>query len=167
MKSRQIVITLVALVAIGVTSFFAYRYEQRRETADTCPFCERMVHSSTAYRLTVDGHELAACCPRCGMRAQVNREQGKLDHARATDVTTGETIAAESATYVEGGDVQYCTHGNQPVTREPNGVSVREYDRCLPTLAAFKTLQEADLYQKQHGGRILSYAQSLDSVREQ
>ena len=101
------------------------------------------------------------------MRAQVNREQGKLDHARATDVITGETIAAQSATYVEGGDVQYCTHGDQPVTREPNGVSVREYDRCLPTLAAFKTLQEADLYQKQHGGRILSYAQSLDSVREQ
>jgi hypothetical protein len=53
------------------------------------------------------------------------------------------------------------------VTREPNGVSVREYDRCLPTLAAFKTPQEADLYQKQHGGRVLTYAQALDSVRAQ
>ena len=167
MKTREIIVTLLALVAIGVTSFFAYRYEQRRATADTCPFCDRMVHSATAYRLTVDGHEMAACCPRCGMRAQVNREQRKLDHAHATDVTTGETIAADSATYVEGGDVLYCTHGNQPVTREPNGVSVREYDRCLPTLAAFKTPQEADLYQKQHGGRVLTYAQALDSVQGQ
>ena len=167
MKTRDIVITLVALVAIGVTSFFAYRYEQRRETADTCPFCDRMVHSSTAYRLTVDGHEVAACCPRCGMRAQVNREQGRPGQARATDVTTGKSIAAESATYVEGGDVQYCTHGNQPVTREPNGVSVREYDRCLPTLAAFKTPQEAEVYQHQHGGRVLTYEQALASVREQ
>lgn len=167
MKTHEIIITFVALVAIAVTSFFAYRYEQRRETADTCPFCDRMVHSSTAYHLTVDGHEVAACCPRCGIRAQVNREQGTLDHARATDVTTGETIAAESATYVEGGDVQYCAHGDQAVTREPNGVSVREYDRCLPTLAAFKTPQEAALYQKQHGGRVVSYAQALDSGREQ
>jgi hypothetical protein len=167
MKTREIIITFVALVAIAVTSFFAYRYEGRREMADTCPFCERMVHSSTAYRLTVNGHEVAACCPRCGMRAEVNREKGKLGGARATDVTTGETIAAESATYVEGGDVQYCTHGNQAVTREPHGVSVREYDRCLPTLAAFKTPQEADLYQKQHGGRVVSYAHALDSVREQ
>ena len=150
-----------------MTCIFAYRFEQKRATADTCPFCDRMVHSATAYRLPVDGHEVAACCPRCGMRAQVNREQGKLDHPRATDVITGETIAAESATFVEGGDVQYCTHGDQPVTREPNGVSVREYDRCLPTLAAFKTPQEAEIYQHQHGGRVLGYEQALASVREQ
>jgi hypothetical protein len=53
MKAREIAITLVALVAIGVTSFFAYRYEQRRETAGMCPFCDRMVHPDTAYRLKV------------------------------------------------------------------------------------------------------------------
>jgi hypothetical protein len=115
----------------------------------------------------VNGHEMAACCPRCGMHAQVNQEQGKPGHAWATDVNTGESVVAESATYVEGGDVQYCTHGDQPVTREPNGVSVRDYDRCLPTLAAFKTSQAAELYQHQHGGRVLTYEQALASVREQ
>jgi hypothetical protein len=167
MKAREIIITLVALVAIGFTSFFAYRYEQRRETADTCPFCDRMVHAVTAYRLQVGGRELTACCPRCGMHAMLNEEQGKVKRARATDVNSGESVAADSATYVEGGDIQYCTHGNQPVTREPNGVSVREYDRCLPTLAAFKTPQEAAAYQQQHGGRVLSYEQALASVREQ
>ena len=31
MKARAIVVTLIALVAIGVTSFWAYRYEQKRE----------------------------------------------------------------------------------------------------------------------------------------
>jgi hypothetical protein len=167
MRTREITITLVALVAIGVTSFFAYRYEQRRETAGTCPFCDRMVHPVTAYRLKVDGHEVTACCPRCGMHAMLNREQGKPGDAWATDVNSGESVAAQLSTYVEGGDIQYCTHGNQPVTREPHGVSVREYDRCLPTLAAFKTPKEAELYQKQHGGLVLSYAQALDSVREQ
>ena len=167
MKAREILVTLAALLAIGCTSFFAYRYEQRRETAGMCPFCDRMVHSVTAYRLKVDGHEVAACCPRCGMHAQVNQEQGKPGQAWATDVNTGESVAAESATYVEGGDVHYCTHGDQPMTREPHGVSVREYDRCLPTLAAFKTPQEAEAYQRQHGGRALSYSQALASVREQ
>ena len=167
MKIREITITFVVLIAIAVTSFFAYRYEQRRDLAGTCPFCDRMVHSVTAYHLKVDGHDVAACCPRCGMHAQMNHEQRNTGTAIATDVTTGERIAADSATYVEGGSVQYCMHGNQPVTREPNGVSVREYDRCLPTLAAFKTPQEADLYQKQHGGRVLSYAEALESVREQ
>jgi hypothetical protein len=101
------------------------------------------------------------------MHAQVNQEKGKPGKAWATDVNTGESVAAESATYVEGGEIQYCTHGNQPVTHEPNGVSVREYDRCLPTLAAFKTPQEAEVYQQQHGGRVLSYTEALDSVRKQ
>jgi len=95
------------------------------------------------------------------------QEKGKPGKAWATDVNTGESVAAESATYVEGGEIQYCTHGNQPVTHEPNGVSVREYDRCLPTLAAFKTPQEAEVYQQQHGGRVLSYTEALDSVRKQ
>jgi transcription elongation factor Elf1 len=167
MKARETLITLVALLAIGLTSFFAYRYEQRRETAGMCPFCDRTVHSVTAYRLKVGDHVVAACCPRCGMHAQVNQPQGKPGMAWATDVDTGERVAAESATYVEGGDVQYCTHGDQPMTREPHGVSTREYDRCLPTLVAFKTPQEAEAYQRQHGGRVLTYSQALASVREE
>jgi len=167
MKRRDIIVTLAALAAIGGTSFFAYRYQQRRETAGMCPFCDRRVHPATTYRLTVGGRVLATCCPRCGMRAQVNQEQGKPDQAWATDVNTGESVPAESATYVEGGDIQYCTHGNQSVAREPHGVSMREYDRCLPTLVAFKTPQEAEAYRQQHGGRVLRYSEALASVREQ
>jgi len=167
MKAREILVTLVALLAIGVTSFFAYRFEQRREMAGLCPFCDRMVHPVTAYQLRIGGRKVAACCPRCGMHAQVNQEQRKAGQAWATDVNTGESVAAEYATYVEGGDVQYCTHGDQPMTREPHGVSIREYDRCLPNLAAFKTTQEAEVYRQQHGGRVLSYSQALASVREQ
>jgi transcription elongation factor Elf1 len=167
MKAREIFITMVALVAIGVTSFFAYRYEQKRKTAGMCPFCERMVHPVTAYRMKIGNHVMVACCPRCGMHAQLRETQGSSSAAWATDVNTGESVAAESATYVEGGDAQYCTHGDQPMTREPNGVSMRDYDRCLPTLAAFKTPQEAEAYQQQHGGRVLTFAQALASVNEQ
>jgi hypothetical protein len=165
MKAREFSVTLVALLAIGVTSFWAYRYEQRRETAGMCPFCDRVVHPITAYRLKVGDHVVAACCPRCGMHAQANQTHGEPGMAWATDVNTGESVAAESATFVEGGDVQYCTHGDQPMTREPHGVSMREYDRCLPTLVAFKTPQEAEAYRQQHGGRVLSYPQALASVR--
>jgi hypothetical protein len=74
-------------------------------------------------------------------------------------------VAADVASYVEGGDVQFCTHGNESMTREPEGVSVRDFDRCLPTLVAFKTAQEAVTYQQQHGGRVLTYSQALASVR--
>ena len=49
MKTRDIVVTLVALVAIGVTSFVAYRYEKKSETAGMCPFCRP--HGAFCYRL--------------------------------------------------------------------------------------------------------------------
>jgi hypothetical protein len=167
MKPRDMIVTLVALLAIGVTSFWAYRYEQRRESAGLCPFCGRMVHPVTTYRIKLGNHVVEACCPRCGMRAQVNQERGKGGMAWATDVSTGESVAANSAVYVEGGDVQYCTHGAQPMMREPHSASTREYDRCLPTLVAFKTPQEAKAYQEHHGGRVLSYSQAVASVRAQ
>ncbi len=166
MKAREIAVTLAALLAIAATSFFAYRYERKSETAGMCPFCDRMVHSNTAYWLNVGNHEVAACCPRCGMHAQVNQGHVDAGSTWATDVNTGERVSADAATYVEGGDVQYCVHGDQSVTREPIGVSVREYDRCLPTLVAFKTPQEAEAYRQQHGGQVLTYAQALTSVRE-
>lgn len=167
MKAGKFLDTILVLGAIGATAYYAYRSEKRRATADTCPFCDRMVHSITTFRLTVDHHEVAACCPRCGMHAMLNHEQGTTGKAWATDVDTGERVPADSATYVEGGDVRYCVHDDQPAPREPNGASVREFDRCLPTLVAFKTAQEAGDYQHQHGGRVLTYAQALASVREQ
>jgi len=167
MKPRDMIVTLVALLALGVACFWAFRHQQRRERGGMCPYCDRMVHSVTAYRLKVGDRVVVACCPRCGMRAQVSREPGKREMAWATDVNTGEQVPAESAVYVEGGDVQYCTHGDQPMVREPHGASTREYDRCLPTLVAFKTPEEANAYQEQHGGRVLSYSQALASVREQ
>jgi hypothetical protein len=170
MKARETLITVMAFLAIGLTSFWAYRYEQRRQMADMCPFCERMVHPATAFRIRVGDRIVLTCCPRCGMHAEVNQPPGqavKAGGAWATDVNTGETVAAESAVYVEGGDVQYCTHGEAAMAREAQGVSVREYDRCLPTLVAFKTQQEAKAYQHQHGGRVLDFAQALAGVREQ
>jgi hypothetical protein len=167
MRTGKIIITIFALAAISIAAFYGYQYEHRREAADTCPFCDRMVHSITAFRLTVDQHEVAACCPRCGMHAMLNHEHGTTGNAWATDVDTGEKISADSATYVEGGDVRYCVHDDEPAPREPNGASVREFDRCLPTLVAFKTAREAGDYQHQHGGRVLTYAQALASVQEQ
>ena len=167
MKAREVAVTLVALAAIGVTSFWAYRYENRREGSGVCALCDRRVHAVTAYRLQVAGRVVAACCPRCGMHAQMNQALANSGAAWATDVVTGAMIPAESATYVEAGDVQYCTHDDQPMARDSHGVSVRDYDRCLPTLVAFKTPQEAEVYQQQHGGHVLSYAQALASVKTQ
>jgi hypothetical protein len=54
---------------------------------------------------------------------------------------------------------------DKPVHREPQGVSLRAYDRGLPTLVAFRTSQGAAAYREQHGGEILTYEQALERVK--
>jgi nitrous oxide reductase accessory protein NosL len=44
---------------------------------------------------------------------------------------------------------------------------VCDYDRCLPALVTFKTRAEAETYRKEHGGRVLTYAEAVQSVGEQ
>jgi len=81
-------------------------------------------------------------------------------------MNSGESIPAETAYYDEGGNINYCAAHGEAVQRQPQGVSVREYDRCLPTLVAFKTRAEAVAYQQENGGRVLDYAQAMQSVKE-
>ncbi len=165
MKAKETLITLLALVAIGLTSFVAYRYE-RRPDPHLCAICNRDVHGGMSYRLEVSGRTEYACCPRCGMHYQM-QNGGAVKEAWATDLTPGQKIPASEAYYDEGGDVQYCTHGESSVQRTPEGASVRGYDRCLPTLVAFKDRARAEAYQKDHGGRVLTYAEAMESVRAQ
>jgi hypothetical protein len=91
---------------------------------------------------------------------------GKIKKLWATDLTSGESIPADTAYYDEGGNIEYCAMHGAAVQRQPQGVSVRDYDRCLPTLVAFKTRPEAETYQKEHGGRVLNYAEAVQSVKE-
>ncbi len=165
MKGKETLITLLALVAIGLTSYVAYRYE-RRPDPQLCAICNRAVHGGMSYRLEVSGHTEYACCPRCGMHYQM--QNGKaVQQAWATDLATGQKIPAAEAYYDEGGDIQYCTHGASSVQRGEEGAMVRGYDRCLPTLVAFKDHAQAEAYQKVHGGRVLTYDQAMESVRVQ
>ncbi len=165
MKGKETLITLLALAAIGLTSYFAYRFE-RRPNPHLCAICNRDVHEGMSYRLEANGRTEYACCPRCGMHYQM-QNGGAVKQAWATDVATGQQIPASEAYYDEGGDVQYCTHGESSVQRTPAGASVRGYDRCLPTLVAFKDRAQAEAYQKMHGGRVLTYAQATESMRAQ
>ena len=166
MNAKEFWLTAVALAAIAAVSVLAYRHVTR-PPADLCQVCQRDLHHGVTYSLEMaDGTRDKSCCPRCGMHLQIQRP-GTVTRAWATDLGTGAEIPAESAAYVEGGEVEYCTMHANPVRREPQRVAVREYDRCLPSLVAFRTSQEAEAYRQQHGGRVLNYQRALESVKAQ
>ncbi len=163
MRRKDLWLTAGALLAIIGVSILAYRHETR-PVAGVCQICQRPIHGGTEFRLDTGKRVEQACCPRCGMHFQIS-SPGMVRRAWATDLASGRMIPAELASYVEGGDVAYCTMHESSVQREPQGVAVREFDRCLPTLVAFKTRDEAIAYQNQHGGRVLDYAVALESVK--
>jgi hypothetical protein len=164
MRLRDTLVTFLALTAIGLTSYLAVRYETK-PNPNFCNICNRPIHRGMSFLVETDGHREHACCPRCGMHYALNHP-GKVQHLWATDLNSGESIPAQTAYYDEGGNIDYCAAHGEAVQRQPQGVSVRDYDRCLPTLVAFKTRAEAETYQKDHGGRILSYTQAVQSVKE-
>ena len=164
MNAKEPWITVLALAAIVAVSVLAYRHETR-PPADLCQVCQRGLHHGVTYRLEMsDGTREQACCPRCGMHLQIQRP-GAVTRAWATDLATGQELPAEKAVYVEGGDVEHCTMHEAPMRRAPEGVAAREYDRCLPALVAFRTVQEAEAYRQQHGGRVLNYEQAVESLK--
>lgn len=152
------------MAAIAAVSLTAYHYATRPQAA-LCQVCRRGLHHGVNYYLEMgDGTRETACCPRCGMHLQVERPDS-VRQAWATDLATGLRIPATAAVYVEGGDIEYCTQHSSPVTREPQGVAVRAFDRCLPSLVAFRAPADAELYRAEHGGRILNYESALASVK--
>ncbi len=163
MKFKDAVISLVAIgviTALGAWAFFSVS----RPSPDLCRVCERGMHHGVTYRLELASGNEDACCPRCGMHYQVEHP-GAAKRALATDLNSGQFIAADTAYYVEGGDISHCTMHSTPVARQPRGVSVRDYDRCLPSLVAFDSKQAAETYQKQHGGEVLDYTQAMERVK--
>ena len=164
MKLRDTLVTLLALVAIGLASYLAYRYETR-PNPNFCNICNRPIHPGMSFLVQMVGHTERACCPRCGMHYALNHP-GKDHRLWATDMNSGKMIPAETAYYDEGGNINYCATHGEAVQRQAQGVSVRDYDRCLPTLVAFETRAEAETYQREHGGRVLNYAEALQSVKD-
>lgn len=165
MRAKPILVSIAAILAIVGVALLAYRWEAPRQP-DLCQVCSRPIPQQTAYRMETAQGAIHACCPRCALHDMIDHP-GRVRRAWATDFDSRRLIRAETAYYDEGGDVQYCTHGHELMEREPQGVRVRVYDRCLPTLVAFATRDEAETYRQQHGGRVLTYTEAVESVRTQ
>jgi hypothetical protein len=161
MRNLLVGFLLVGLVAAG--GYFAYHYFVL--PSHQCEICGRAVHA-THYSTVVlkDGRRIEACCPRCAMHYEHNMP-GQVAHLSVSDTASGRAIEAQRAVYVEGSDRELCMNAAEDAPREPGVEFDRKFDRCLPSLIAFGDEAAAHEFQRQHGGRLLSFAQALESVR--
>lgn len=162
MKASQLtVLVVLLLVAAGQWSC-----STAADSSDLgiCDMCGRRIVPATAYLIHLaDGKVKHACCPRCGLRFEAKRAD--VVSREAADFTTGERLKAEEAIYVEGSRVHLCCR--QEVERDQAGRQYQlDWDRCMPSLIAFRSAEDAERFRVKEGGAIRSFEELRQSMLE-
>lgn len=121
---------------------------------ETCWICQREVHDSVRTTLTLaSGKSVVACCPRCALHYQ-EEPANKVREIRVTDYGGGGSLSFSEAFLVEGSDETPCLRHHQAMTDESRTPMQVCYDRCMPSLIAFKEETAAGAFAAEHGGTV-------------
>ena len=157
-KNKKLFSATVAVVLLAVASYAVFQWQrQMRENAGTvCQICWRPVHSSMLAVGEVNGEEKRFCCPACALTtAQQSGQPVRL--TRLTDFNTNQPLDPKAAFLVRGSDVNLDMHSQPLVDQEKRPVPVH-FDRCTPSILAFRSREEAQVFLKEHGGELLQIA---------
>lgn len=164
MRVRDVFIGAVFLTVVAGATYFAYR--RFVLPGNQCDVCGREIHAGhESIVLMKTGKKLQACCPRCALHHE-RHHPGQVTGVLVADHRTGEKVRAQDAVYVEGSDEMPCMPESATPPRDPGVEYQMAYDRCVPSLLAFKEEVAARRFLAAHGGRLLSYGQVLESVKQ-
>ncbi len=152
------ILMLAALLGLaGSVGYFTYL---QLGPQGECEICHRPVHEATAYEIHLeDGTCEKACCPRCGLRFQKGRTD--VASAEVTDFDTGQRLDANHAFFVEGSSVNLCH--SKTLETDRSGVQYQlTWDRCMPSLIAFKDRESVESFRRDYGGVIKTYEEILE-----
>jgi len=145
-------VTLV-VAGLGYAGFRVYRASQPEQ----CYACVRAIHAHSRTIAIVKGRPRTFCCPACALSE--HQQEGKP--VRLTELTsflTGEKLAPAEAFIVKGSDVNMCAHARELVDEEKRPAELH-YDRCAPSMLAFKHKDEALQFVRSHGGQVLPFSE--------
>lgn len=125
-----------------------------------CEQCGRTECRNMAFVIRhTDGREVKTCCPRCGLH-YLETEHSPVAALSVHDFETGAAIDAERALYVEGSDITPCLVAGKRPLRDASGCCADPvYDRCLPSLIAFRSKEEAAAFAREHGGAVRAFGE--------
>jgi hypothetical protein len=123
--------------------------------AEHCWVCQREIHPSVRAVVTLaDGKRITACCPRCALHYR--EEPGNsVRSITVSDYGGGRPLPLQKAFLVEGSDVTPCVH-HGPMTDASGQPMEVCFDRCMPSLIAFRDAGQARSFMADHGGQIFA-----------
>ena len=151
MKWAGYLVTPLILSAFCVAGYLLYF-----DHSAVCELCYRHLHEETAYSIRLSqGETVDVCCARCGLHFEMGRTD--LSGSEVADYNSRRRFDAADAFYVENSSVHPCAT-ESPVRKDQSGRQYSlDWDRCLPSLVAFQSKEEALSFQRQKGGVIKNY----------
>lgn len=145
---------LAALVIITLAGAAAYNYWPGE--MPVCQICRRPMHAATSFFVTLEsGHEVELCCPRCGLRFQ--RGRSDVRSVDVSDYMSQRRLPASEAVYVAGSAVHPCC-SQAEILKDRSGIEYEmTWDRCLPSVIAFGSQEDALVFQQKQGGELMTY----------
>ena len=156
--AAAVLLVMTGLVAAG------YHLMATRES-QFCGFCHRSLHPNTKVVAEIDGRRRTVCCARCAIN-EAYQEKKPLRLISVTDFVSGKDIDPKQAYFVEGSRRVLCTH-DMSMVDESKHVQAMTYDRCFPGTYAFARRQDAEAFQRENEGTVLSLAKLLEGVSVQ
>ncbi len=160
---------LCVAVALAVFAATATRLAgcDRIETlihGNRCVLSDRAIHPGTATEVAVGGGPSGpACCIRCAI-TYAQQTGKKVRVISVTDYLTHKQIKPDRAFYVTGSNVAPCVGPPMKATAGRRECCMLGFDRCAPSTLAFADEQDAIRFQREHGGRIETFAELVRST---
>ena len=152
------VLAVVAVIAIATGLGFLGVSAYRSTQAEQCFACQRPIHAHSRTVAIVRGHSQLFCCPACALSEE--RQEGKpVEVKELTAFLTGEKISPDTAYVVRGSAVNMCARTQEILEQDKRAADLR-YDRCAPSLLAFKGKDEATEFSRKHGGAVVSFSEA-------
>jgi hypothetical protein len=144
---------LLFAACLGYLAFRVYRTSQLQQ----CYACARAIHAHSRTIALVNGRPKQFCCPACAL-SEHEQEGQPIRITELTAFLTGERLTPGDAFIVKGSDVNMCAQTHELLNEDKRPVDLR-YDRCAPSMLAFRYRNEAAQFAHEHGGQVLPFTE--------
>jgi len=153
-QRKSVFLSVVAILVLVGLGYSAWHYVRER-SAQSCKACMGPVHSHMKTVAIVEGKRAVYCCPACALSE--HQQSGRLVQVvELTDYLDNSPLKPDGSFVVRNGDVNPCLQ-HQPAVGENSQPLEEHFDRCTPSVLAFRNRIEAEGFAREHGGQVLRF----------
>jgi hypothetical protein len=156
MNRRAFATSIVIVPTMAGLGYAGWRYFSEK-AQHTCSACSREVHVQTRTVAVIDGKLGIYCCPACALSE--HRQVGKpVQIMELADYQGGPVISPSQAVLVHDSEINPCKNHNTTLTADKQPLH-SHYDRCSPSILAFRDRNSAQRFAAEHGGQVIAFSE--------